>query len=101
MIYTDIFEDLIELTDERWVHIVKEHPEIKQYKDRIREVLASPDYVKKSSRDAEVLLYYKFYNDIFAGKYVLIAIKKGLRSFILTCYITDTIKKGATLWERK
>ncbi|MEW6067302.1 MAG: hypothetical protein AB1610_03280 [Nitrospirota bacterium] len=101
MIYTDIFGNSIELTDERWVHIVKEHPEIKQYKDKIQMVLGSPDYVKKSSRDADVLLYYKFYSDIFAGKYVLIAVKKGLRSFILTCYITDTIKKGATLWERK
>ena len=26
MIYTDIFGDLIELTDERWFHIAKEHP---------------------------------------------------------------------------
>jgi hypothetical protein len=40
-------------------------------------------------------------NDIFKGKYMLIAVKKGLRSFILTCYITDMIKKGVTLWERK
>ena len=101
MIYTDIYGDLIELTDERWLHIAKEHPEVKQYKNIIQEVLASPDYIKKSSRDAEVLLYYKFYDDIYMGKYMLIAAKKGLRSFILTCYITDTIKKGVTLWEKK
>jgi len=99
--YKDIFEDTIELTDERWVHIVNEHPEVKQYGDRIGEVLANPDYVKKSIRDPQVLLYYRFFEDIFMGKYMLIATKKGFRSFVLTCYITDTIKKGVTVWERK
>ncbi len=101
MTYTDIFGDSLELTDERWLHIVKEHPEVTQYKERLSETLATPDYVKKSSRDDGVLLYYKFYGDIFDGKYLLIAAKKDFRPFILTCYITDIIKKGATLWERK
>jgi hypothetical protein len=101
MIYTDIFGDSIELTDERWLHIIKEHPEVSQYKGRIQEVLTIPDYVKKSSRDLDVLLYYKFYGDIFNGKYMLAVAKKGFRSFILTCYITDMIKKGVTIWEKK
>jgi len=101
MLITDIFKETIELTDERWVHIKREHPEVEPYKKRIEETLSLPDYVKKSKRDAEVLLYYKFYDDIFDGKYLLVAAKKGLRSFIVTCYITDIIKKGETLWERK
>jgi len=101
MIYTDIFGDTIELTDERWFHIVKEHPEVRQYKDRIQEVLASPEYVKMSNRDKDVLLYYKFYNDIFMGKYMIAVAKKQSRSFILSCYITDVIKKGVTIWEKK
>jgi len=101
MFITDIFKDVYELTDERWSHIIREHPEVEQYKERIQEVLSSPDYVKKSKRDAEVLLYYKFYDDIFDGKYLLVTARKGLRSFILTCYITDIIKKGETLWEKK
>jgi len=101
MIYTDIFGDIIELNNERWLHIIREHPEVSPHKERIQEILAKPDYVKKSSRDPEVLLYYKFYSDIFMGKYMLIVAKKGLRSFILSCYITDMIKKGVTLWEKK
>ena len=101
MTYTDIFGDTIELTDERWFHIVKEHPEVGQYKDRIQEVLVSPEYVKMSNRDSEVLLYYKFYKDIFRGKYMIAAAKKQSRSFILSCYITDVLKKGETLWEKK
>jgi len=101
MFITDIFKEAIELTDERWLHITKEHPEVDLYRERIREVLSSPDYVKKSKRDPEVLLYYKFYDDIFNGKYLLGAVRKGLRLFLLTCYITDVIKKGETLWEKK
>jgi hypothetical protein len=101
MIHKDIFENQIELTDERWLHIVREHPELKPYKEKIGEVLSSPDYVKKSRRDKEVLLYYKYYSDIYKGKYILAAVKKGLRSFVITCYITDIIKKGVTIWEKK
>ncbi len=101
MFITDIFKDAIELTDERWLHITKEHPEVDLYREKIQEVLSSPDYVKKSKRDTEVLLYYKFYDDIFNGKYLLAVVRKGLRSFLLTCYITDVIKKGETLWEKK
>lgn len=101
MLITDIFNITVELTDERLAHIIREHPEVESYKEKIREVLLSPDYVKKSKRDADVLLYYKFYGDIFDGKYLLVAAKKGLRSFVLTCYITDMIKKGETLWEKK
>ena len=71
MTYIDVFGGLIELTDERWLHIIKEHPEAARYKEKIQEVLANPDYVKKSSRDAEVLLYYRFYDDISKGKYIL------------------------------
>lgn len=60
-----------------------------------------PDYVKRSLRDSGVLLYYKFYSDIYDGKFMLVVAKKGLRSFILTCYITDIIKRAETLWEKK
>ncbi|RJQ49319.1 MAG: hypothetical protein C4538_02465 [Nitrospiraceae bacterium] len=101
MLLKDIFRDTIDLTEERWSHITREHPEVGIYKERIESVLLSPDYVKKSFRDTEVLLYYKFYDDIFNGKYFLVTVRKGLRSFILTCYITDIIKKGETIWEKK
>lgn len=101
MLYLDLFGNSIELTEERWFHIIKEHPEVKNHKDNIREVLSDPDYIKKSSRDEKLILYYKWYGDIFSGKYFLAVVKKGLRSFVLTCYITDMVKKGETLWEKK
>ncbi len=101
MFYMDIFGNAIELTDERWLHITKEHPEIESYQNRLQDVLLQPDYVKQSSRDMEVMLYYKWFDDILSGKYFLVVAKRGLRSFILSCYITDMIKKGVTIWEKK
>ncbi len=100
MLYPDRFGDVVELTDEGWNHIVKEHPEVGQYVERIAEVLSEPDYVKKSKRDEFVWLYYRHYGDIFGGKFLLVAVKRGTRPFIITSYITDGIKKGDTVWER-
>jgi hypothetical protein len=99
--YTEKFSGTVELTEERWSHIIKEHPEVLPFKDRIEVVLKEPDYIKRSSRDANVLMYYKFYDDIFNGNYLLVVVKEAIRSFVLTCYITDGIRKGETLWEKR
>jgi len=99
--YIDKFGNPVELRRERWAHIAREHPEVVPFKNRIGEVLKDADYIKRSVRDINVLMYYKYYNDIFSGKYLLVVVKKAIRSFILTCYITDMIKKGETLWAKK
>jgi len=100
--YRDYSGIEIELTEERWNHITKEHPEIKTHYEKIGDVLSAPDQVKLSKRDENVFLYYRFYHDIQSGKYLLIVVKKDQeRSFVLTGYITDAIRKGDTIWERK
>lgn len=88
------------MSNERWAHIMREHPEVGPYRDRIQETLSQPEYVKVSMRDASVLLYYRFFEDILDGKYFLTVVKKGLRSFVLTCYITDKVKRGISAWEK-
>ena len=99
--YKDYLGDKVDLPNERWDHIIKEHPEVELHKSKIGEVLNDPAYVKRSRRDKDVLLYYRYYSDIFNGKYLLVVVKKGReRSFILTCYITDEIRKGDALWKR-
>lgn len=97
---TDIFGSTIVLTGERWEHIVAKHPEVKPYKDRVSSVLSSPDLVKESRRDKDVLLYYKHFDDILGGKYLLIVVKLKDRSFIVTAYITDRIKEGKEVWKK-
>lgn len=49
--FLDKFGNSIKLTDKRWEHITKQHPEAKPFKSKISEVLKKPDLVKKSARD--------------------------------------------------
>lgn len=90
----------IELTRERWQHIITEHPEVSGLMDKLPEILCDPDLVKCSKRDKDVLLYYRYYPDIFGGKYLLAVVKIHKRSFLLTCYVTDKMKKGGVIWQR-
>ena len=91
----------IELTDERWQHIISEHPEVKKFKDKLSDVLSMPDLVKRSKRSEDVFLYYRYYLEIFGGKHLLAVVKIGLWSFLLTCYVTDRVKGGGAIWKRK
>lgn len=99
--WLDVFLQPVELTEERWQHIVAAHPEVIEHKEKIPIVLADPDYVKRSKRDEHVILYYRYFADILGGKYLLIAVKKDpARSFVLTGYVTRSVMKGETLWEK-
>lgn len=97
---SDYLGNQIELTDERWHHIIIEHPEVKSLKDRLSEILSQPDMVKRSGRDKDVLLYYRYYPDILRGKYLIVVVKLKERPFLLTCYVTDKIKEGDVIWQR-
>jgi hypothetical protein len=99
--WLDVFSQSVELTEERWRHIIAEHPIMSEHREKLPSVLADPDYVKRSKRDEAVLLYYRYFTDILDGKFLLVVVKKGAkRSFILTAYVTRSIMKGNTLWER-
>ncbi len=99
--WLDVFSESVELTEERWQHIVTEHPIMREYREKLPTVLADPDYVKRSKRDADVLLYYRYFTDILDGKFLLVVVKKDTpRSFILTGYVTRSIMKGESVWAR-
>ena len=101
MQWLDVFSEPVELTEERWQHIVTEHPELCEYREKILTVLADPDYVKRSKRDEHVMLYYRYFADILEGKYLLVVVKKEpVRSFVLTGYATGSVRKGETIWEK-
>ena len=91
----------VELTEERWKHIKTEHPIMVGKLKKIEETIIEPDVIKSSNYDPEVVLFYRFYSEIESGKYITVVVKwSQSRSFILTTYLTDKIKQGATLWEK-
>ena len=79
----------VRLTDERWAHIVKRHPEMKNQKDKVLETIKNPQYILEG--DYGELLAVKFYNKTPLTQKFLIAIYKEVSEFdvfILTAYFT-------------
>jgi len=101
-VYRDYKGQSIRLTEERRKHIL-EHPEMKSLMPRIEETLSEPQRVIQSLSDKDANLYYKYYLGTMVGdKYLCVVVKMIKKdAFILTAYLTDTIKKGEILWLRK
>lgn len=98
--FITVFGEEVHLNREKFIHIKQKHPEVKSFIEKIPEVLKLPDLVKLSKKDAEVHLYYKFYNEIFGGKHLLV-VTNSKRKTILTVFVTDKIKVGETIWQKK
>ncbi len=90
------------LTEERRKHIL-EHPEMKEMIKFIKETLFRPQQVVQSLSDKDARLYYRFYIGTKVGnKYLCVVVKiVKYEAFILTAYLTDSIKKGEIIWQRK
>lgn len=87
------------MTGERLNHIFMTHPEVKKFENVIRDVLKDPCILKRSVYDKEVVLYYKYFEPI--KKYITVAVKINVDSFVLTSYITDRIKEGDIIWKKR
>lgn len=98
--FVDFFGRRVLLVEEREKHILEEHAEVVQYLVRLSEVVKSPDLIKESVYDKQTFLFYKFYEDIFAGKYLVVVVKYNEKNLVLTCYITDKIKGGRIRWRK-
>ena len=97
--FKDRFNNPIKLQDTHWTHIIKEHPEIEPYKNRLSDVLSKPDLVKRSKRDKDTFLYYRYYEDMYGGKYLLV-VARIKDKLLLTCYTTDRIKECDLIWKK-
>ena len=89
----------VRLTEERLEHIL-EHPEMTGREGAIEETLRTPERVLESLFDSEARLYYRFYRETTMGaKYLCFVVKitQG-DAFVLTAYLTDSVKRGWRLW---
>ena len=66
----------------------------------IRQTLAQPDRVIRSSSDPTVRLSYRYYPGTpVGGKHLCVVVKVVPGdAFVVTAYLTDSVKKGAVLW---
>src|SRR3954464_600017 len=87
----------IELTHERRQHIFQYHRDLVPFFDRLGDVLSTPDGIRRTLEDPQVLLFYKFYADILDGKYFVAVAKVNDRNFVLTAYLARRVKTGEPL----
>lgn len=98
--FVDRFGHRIELTSERWNHILDRHQELTSCEHFIPEVLESPNTVRRSIYDPAVHLYYRYFPHIFNGKFLVVVVEFSRRPNIMTAYITHRCKGGPKLWPK-
>jgi len=81
----------IYLTKERWVHISKEHPEVKNYFNNFDDTLINPTKMMDYFYDNNIKYYYKYFKE---KKSYLLIIAKYLNGegFIITAYFVRNLK---------
>ena len=101
-----VFQDFegrsVRLSEERLAHILG-HPEMEGMLEAIRQTIAFPQKVVQSLSDTDARLHYRFYVGTRVGdKYLCVVVKIQHRdAFVLTAYLTDTIKKGELIWPKR
>ena len=98
----DCFGRSIRLTDERLAHIL-EHAELTGMEDELERMLQTPNEVRRSRSDDNVRLFYAFYTGTRVGGKWLCVVVKYLSddAFVITAYLTDTVKAGEILWPKR
>ena len=88
----------VRTSDEYWQKLIIKHPDIADLETEVKQALAEPDEIRRSSRDPNVLL---FYLTLKQQRWV-VAVARRLNGdgFLITAYQTDAIKEGETLWRK-
>jgi hypothetical protein len=98
----DCFGHSVRLTEERLAHIL-EHAEMAGMEDELERTLQTPSEVRLSRSDDQVKLFYEFYAQTRVGGKWLCVVVKYLPddAFVITAYLTGTLKAGETVWPKK
>jgi hypothetical protein len=83
----------IYLSKERWRHIRKKHPEVKN-EELIKETLENPDKIVNIHSDESIYYYYKYYkHKIGSDKYLLVVVKYlNGDAYVLSAYYEGRIR---------
>lgn len=92
----------VRLSEARWQHIVRRHPEMADQHDRVLETVAEPDMIQQGDL-GEVLAVRHYAETPLTRKFLVVAYRElGLEDgFILTVYLTSRPSAGrVTIWKR-
>jgi hypothetical protein len=92
----------VRLTDERWLHIISRHPEMRELRDRVLETLASPEMIQQG--DFGELLAVHFYPETPLTSKFLVVVYREVSAedgFILTSYLgSHPLARRPIIWKR-
>jgi hypothetical protein len=92
----------IRLSDERWRHILKRHPELQDQKEKVLDTLASPDLIQEG--DVDTLISARHYSDTPVNEKFLVVVYREVGEtdgFVLTAYFTNEPSgRRRVLWSR-
>ncbi len=85
----------VRLTEERWNHICRRHPELIEQIEQILQTIQQPDFVQQG--DVGTLMGCKK----FLHKYLVVVYKEvsSEDGFILTAYLTKHLRRRVTIWK--
>lgn len=85
----------VRLTDERWGHISRRHPEMKEQKERVLETVSEPDQIQEGDEGA--LLALRLYRETPLTTKFLVVVYRELSAgdgFVITSYFTTRPSEG-------
>ena len=92
----------IRLTEERWLHIINRHPEMRDQRDRVLETVSDPEIIQEG--DFGELIAIRFYpNTPLTSKFMIVVYKEvdAKDGFIMTSYLTTRpSKRRITKWKQ-
>jgi hypothetical protein len=88
----------VRTSEEYWQKLIIKHPDIADLESEVKQALASPDEIRSSSRDPNILLFYL----LIKQKRWVVAVTRRLNGdgFLITAYQTDAIKEGESIWHK-
>jgi len=97
----DLFERKVILSLKQYLHIIRRE-EMKGQEEKIKQTLKDPDEIRRSVKDENVLLFYKYFlNTPISEKYLVVVVKVlNKKGNIITSYFSDRIKKGEIVWKK-
>jgi len=92
----------VRLTEERWQHIVRRHPEMDNQRQRVLETLAEPDMIQQG--DFGEVLAVRFYPETPLTRKFLVVVYREVShedGSILTAYLTSRPSaRRVTIWKQ-
>jgi hypothetical protein len=91
---------MVRLTDERWLHVERRHPELRGWKERVLDAVRDPSFVVQG-RYGELLAVRSSASTGYARSLVVVYRESSKDGFIITAYLTsDTsdLEKREKTW---